>query len=102
MSKRDDALSLLEDKQIITVKPALATLIGLNEAIVLQQVRYWMGISSNERDGAIWVYKTYQEWQEEFPFWSVSTIRRAINSLEKDGLLIWNRSRAKSQCESLV
>ena len=33
MSKRDDALSLLEDKQIITVKPTLATLIGLNEAI---------------------------------------------------------------------
>jgi hypothetical protein len=40
------------------------------------------------RDGAWWVYNTYQDWQNDnFPFWSVATIQRTVSSLEKKGLL---------------
>src|SRR5699024_10582735 len=31
---------------------------------------------------------TYKEWAKQFPFWSESTIRRTVNSLEKQKLLI--------------
>lgn len=72
--------------------PTLATLIGLNEAIVLQQIHYW--VKHNEKDmqnfidGHYWVYNTYEQWHEQFPFWSVMTIRRTMTKLENQKLLI--------------
>lgn len=68
--------------------PVLAKIIGLNEAVFLNQLHYWKQRSKNERDGFVWVYKTYSEWQHELPFWSNATIRRVISSLEKQDLLV--------------
>lgn len=79
---------LLIEERPLQVLPMLAAEIGLNEAIIIQQIHYWLDKSSNFRDEDFWVYKTYKEWQEEFPFWSDSTIRRSITSLEKRNLLI--------------
>jgi hypothetical protein len=78
----------LIDEYPLIILPSLAEEIGLNEAIILQQVHYWMRHSKNVRDGRKWVYKTYDDWQDEFPWWSVSTIRRTIGSLEKSHLLL--------------
>jgi hypothetical protein len=76
------------------VLPTLAVAIGLNEAIVLQQVHFWLTVSKNVRNGRTWVWKTLGEWQAEFPFWSEPTIRRAISTLEELGVLestdLWN------------
>jgi DnaD/phage-associated family protein len=86
---------LLLDEKPILVLPSLAEKIGLNEAIILQQLNYWIQISKHEHEGRKWVYNTYEDWQMQFPFWSISTIRRAISKLEKEGLLIagnFNRS----------
>lgn len=80
--------SLLINEPPLQVLPTLAKRIGLNEAIITQQVHYWLLRSKNKKDGHVWVYKTYVEWQEEFPFWSESTIKRAITSLEKQNVLI--------------
>ncbi|MDQ0242619.1 hypothetical protein J2S09_000155 [Bacillus fengqiuensis] len=77
---------LLEDKPLI-VLPSLALELGLNEAIFLQQLHYWLQGSRNERDGHVWVYNTYGKWQEQFPFWSISTIRRIIGKLETGGYI---------------
>lgn len=84
---------LLIDEPPLQVLPSLAEEIGLNEAIVLQQLHYWTNRSDNvEKDegGAErrWVYKSYSEWEEEFSFWSRSTIRRTITSLREDDLVI--------------
>lgn len=83
---------LLLDEHPLQVMPKLATLIGLNEAIVLQQIHYWLCIKKeNNKDyinGHYWVYNTYEQWKEQFPFWSVGTIRRTITKLENNGLLI--------------
>lgn len=79
---------LLIDESPILVLPSLARKIGLNEAIFIQQLHYWLKDSSNIYEGNKWVYNTYEEWQEQFPFWSVSTIRRIINKLEKEKLII--------------
>ena len=70
----------------------MATAIGLNEAIVLQQVHFWIEIKKNLNqdffDGHYWVYNTYENWQKQIPFLSLSTIRRTFSSLEKSGFLI--------------
>ncbi|MFS0783593.1 conserved phage C-terminal domain-containing protein [Bacillus sp. 1P06AnD] len=78
---------LLDDKPLI-ILPSLAEVIGLNESIILQQLHYWLKESQNFKEGSRWVYNTYGDWQKQFPFWSVSTIRRTITKLESLGLII--------------
>ena len=84
--------NLILDEHPLLVMPRLATLIGLNESIVLQQVHYWLkGKEQRQQDyidGRYWVYNTYEQWQEQFPFWSIMTIRRTMTKLENKGLLI--------------
>lgn len=78
---------LLIDEPPLQVLPSLAREIGLNEAIMLQQIHYWLLKSGNEFEGAKWFYKTLEEWQTEFPFWSTMTIRRTLGSLEKQKII---------------
>lgn len=79
---------LLINEHPLQVLPSLAVAIGLNEAIVLQQVHYWLSRSQHVIDGRPWFYKSLQEWQREFPFWSEKTIRTAIKALRDRGLLL--------------
>ncbi|HGO3442473.1 TPA: DnaD domain protein, partial [Staphylococcus aureus] len=47
-------------------------------------------------DGKTWIFNSYPEWQKQFPFWSLITIKRTIYSLEKQNLLlIGNYNKAK-------
>lgn len=78
---------LLINEPPLQVLPSLAKEIGLNEAIMLQQMHYWLLKSANEFEGAKWFYKTLEEWQTEFPFWSAMTIRRTLGSLEKQKII---------------
>ena len=87
--------NLLIDDYPILVLPTLASEIGLNEAIVLQQMHYWLKKSNHNYDGRRWIYNSYKEWEQHFPFWSNATIRRTISSLEKQELLfIGNYNKA--------
>lgn len=79
---------LLIDESPVLVIPSLAVKIGLNEAMVLQQIHYWAKKKKTAREGFYWVYNSYEAWQEQFPFFSKSTIGRTIRSLEKLDLLI--------------
>lgn len=88
--------NLLIDDYPILVLPKLASEIGLNEAIVLQQMHYWLKKSNHNYDGRRWIYNSFPEWQKHFPFWSVMTIKRAVYSLEKQNLLyVGNYNKAK-------
>nr|MDX5841139.1 replication protein [Bacillus cereus group sp. BfR-BA-01700] len=80
--------NLLIHEEPLIVLPGLAKAIGLNEAIFLQQVHYWLNKSKHQHDGYYWIYNTYDEWLKQFPFWSSATLRRIVNKLEKQGLLI--------------
>lgn len=83
---------LLLDQQPLLVMPQLAAKIGLNESIILQQIHYWNEINkkanNNLRDGHYWTFNSVEGWQEQFPFWSKSTINRTINNLEKMKLVV--------------
>lgn len=86
---------LLIDDYPIQVLPKLAKEIGLNEAIFLQQVHYWLKKSNHLFEGKKWIYNTYEGWNEQFPFWSVMTIRRTVSSLiKKDLILTGNFNKA--------
>jgi hypothetical protein len=81
---------LLIAESPLVILPTLAKLIGINEAIILQQIHYWISnpLNRNIRDGKIWVYNTYEDWLEQFPWWCKETIARTIRSLEKQKVLI--------------
>jgi len=83
---------LLIQESPLTFQPSLAVAIGINEAIVLQQIHYWISNVKNkgyEQDGYKWVYNTYAEWKEtNFPFWSENTIQRIFANLEEMGLVV--------------
>lgn len=85
--------TILFTEQPLVVNRELATIIGLNEAIIIQQVDFFLkgnkAKKHNFHDGRFWTYNTYKDWQEkEFPFLSFRTIERTFKSLEKDGFLI--------------
>ena len=88
-------MTLLYDDKPLVVSPRLAMVVGLNEAIVLQQVHYWTLLNErtkkNCRGGFYWTYNTYAEWQEQFPFWSVDTIKRIFKKLRDANLLVVER-----------
>jgi len=91
---------LLIDEPPLQVLPSLAVAIGLNEAMIVQQVHYWLLTSRHDHDGRTWIYNTVDEWQEQFPFWSKRTIERALAALEKAGYLLvghygeaWDRTK---------
>jgi len=67
----------------LQVLPTLAVAIGLNEALFLQQLHYWLRMSPHVFDGRRWVYNDYKDWHAQFPFWSERTLRRVINRLER-------------------
>ncbi len=85
---------LLINESPLVILPSLAVKIGLNEAIVLQQIHYWLeiikksGDQSKFVDGHWWVYNTIQQWQQQFPFFSTKTVHRILRKLEDDGLII--------------
>lgn len=82
---------LLIPEAPLQLLPHLATRIGLNEAIVLQQIHYWLledCTKPNTQEGKRWVYNTFENWQRDnFPFWSVVTIKRIVASLLEQGLI---------------
>ncbi|WP_288429625.1 conserved phage C-terminal domain-containing protein [uncultured Pantoea sp.] len=82
-------MSLLLKVKPLVVSPELASRIGLNEAIVLQQICYWLEDTTSgvEYDGKRWVYNTIDEWTNQFPFWSSDTVKRALTSLKKRDLI---------------
>ncbi|NRO89301.1 conserved phage C-terminal domain-containing protein [Lactobacillus helveticus] len=82
--------SWLYSKNPLVVDKDLATVIGLNEAITLQQINYWLHVPGGKNvDGKHWIKHTVSEFLEkDFPFWSRNTVRRAIASCEKKGFLL--------------
>lgn len=84
--------NLLLDSHPLIVLPELACAIGLNEAIVLQQVHYWIEHNRKQKrnfhNGRYWVYNSYKEWQKNFPFWCERTVKTTFSKLENSGLLI--------------
>jgi uncharacterized phage protein (TIGR02220 family) len=89
-------MSYLFNENPLVVDRELAVVIGLNEAMVLQQMQYWLKKSDHIHENKAWIYNSVSQWKEQFSFFSESTINRAIKTLETKGLLFigyYNRDK---------
>lgn len=82
--------NLLLDERPLIVLPSLAAMLNsLDEAVILQQIHYWIEKRQNYREGRYWVYNSMENWMRQFPWIkSRTTLTRYFNNLEKKGLLI--------------
>lgn len=80
--------NLLIHEPPLQVLPTLAVKIGLNEAILVQQIHYWLQRSTTTVGGHRWVYNSVARWREQFPFWSEDTIARTLKSLRTSGIVV--------------
>lgn len=89
--------NLLFDERPLVVSPKLAVLLrDLDKAVILQQIHYWLERSTNLKDGYKWVYNSMAEWNKQFPWIAIATLKRKFKSLEDENLLITgNYNRAK-------
>lgn len=84
----------IDKSKTLIVNTDLALVLGdLNEAIVLNQLNYWLEINKkaekNLIDGKYWVYNSYSDWRiNNFPYWSEKTIQRTFTRLENKGVVL--------------
>lgn len=90
MSEYINENTVIEDYPIL-VLPKLAVAIGLEEAMVVQQL-YWLlknPANGKNLDGEKWIFNTAQQWVDQyFPFWCISTVKRTFQQLERMGLVM--------------
>ncbi len=85
--------NILFDETPIVVSRKLAQIIGLDEAVIVQQIHYWLqnNIKNNKnyKKGRYWAYSTTEKWLErDFPFFKTRTFHRLISNLKKKGIII--------------
>lgn len=79
----------------------IACKIGLQEAIVLQQIEYW--IKTNEKaeknfhDDHYWTFNSLEDWARQFPFWSKKTTQRTLEKLREQKILITSNEYNRRQ-----
>lgn len=86
---------LLINERPLQVLPSLVKATSLQEAVVLQQIQYWITINerggNRERhyhEGRWWTYSTAEEWSDQFSFWGESTVRKWLGRLRERGVLL--------------
>ncbi len=84
---------LLFNEEPITINRLGARVLGLNEAIVVQQIHYWLEINrkaqKNFYENRYWTYNTYEQWTtENFNFWSKRTVQRIFKKLFDSKILL--------------
>lgn len=82
MSYPKEGSILLIQESPMQFLPTLAMVTSEACALFAQQLQYWLQHSRNVREGRRWVYNTLEEWSLQFPWWSVSKLRRVITMLQ--------------------
>lgn len=81
---------LINDRPLV-VLPALVQLVGLERALILQQVHFLCSLPEGGTviGGRKYTYQTYEEWRDKyFPFWGTANLRKHITELQNEGYLI--------------
>ena len=73
---------------------------GLEEAVMLHNFIFWIRHNhanrKNQHDGRTWTYNTLEAFRELFPFWSVKQIRRILDSLLEQRVLVKGNHNARA------
>jgi len=99
MSEKVQAPHLLDEPPIL-IYPTLAVALGINKAVVFQQLHFLLNAQKTAKNKYTyvadehgverwWVYNSYPEWQRDyFPWLSTSTLKGIFVSLEGDKLVL--------------
>ncbi len=93
---------IIEDRPIM-FSPKLAKAVGVNKAIILQQIHYWAKEVNEKaekesvyRENYYWTKRTVKEWHEgELNFISERQLKRLFKSMEEEGLIVIDSFNAK-------
>jgi hypothetical protein len=73
---------------------------GLDEAVMLHNFIFWIRHNranrKNQYDGRTWTYNTLEAFRELFPFWTVKQIRRILDSLLDQRVLVKANHNARA------
>ena len=76
----------------IPLDPALAEVFGVNGALVIQQLHHLVRINHGREghvfNGLTWVWETYEEWNQQFPWMSIGTVRNTLDRLVDQGIVM--------------
>lgn len=65
---------------------------GVEEAILIHSFQFWIdhnrANSQHFHDGRTWSYNTLQAFAKQFPYWTTKQVRRAVDSLVRQGVLV--------------
>lgn len=80
-------------KTPLSIKKEIENEIGLNGAVILQKLHFWLEKNKKEQrnyiDGKFWTYNSIRAWQEDYFYYlSFSTVKRAFAKLEKAEYII--------------
>lgn len=84
------------EQKMLPVPPKLAAAIGVDEALVLQRLHFWLvkGESSDYGtvvNGVRWIYNTLDAWLQQFIFFSKWRLRQALKNLRQLGLVLFSQ-----------
>jgi len=88
---------LLINEPPLQALPSLACLVGINGAIILQQVHYWLQVSEHQIEGYTWIYNSYDKWAKQFKWLKPRGVQYQILELEKSGYLITRQFKYKAK-----
>lgn len=82
---------LTSDPTVKIVPDDLAILIGVDQTMMLCQIDFWVQNHHDDehcKDGRYWIYETYDDWVEQFPYWGKTKIRDILRKLKEKNLII--------------
>lgn len=89
-------LEYLKKTRLLVLDTNLAKAIGEKQAIILQQINFWVQHNKEKEtnfiDGRYWCYNSLQEWQKEnFEHMTLKTVERCLEDLRKNEVVIARR-----------
>ncbi|MGN7477255.1 conserved phage C-terminal domain-containing protein [Solibacillus silvestris] len=81
-------MNFLVNENQLFVSPSLAARIGVQEALLLQQLHYRLLKQGVEKEGQIWYCQTHHNWTKQLVFWNVPKIRRMFLKLEQFQIVV--------------
>ncbi len=77
------------------IKEEVIHAVGLNAATIFSKIEYWTDKCGKEIDNRRWIYNSYATWQQQFSFFSKSTLQRAFKTLIETKLIFAKKMNAK-------
>lgn len=96
----------LHSSRPVTFDPGLAQLLGITEAIILNQFHWWLEENrrrgQNLHDGRYWTYNSLAAWHKDyFPYMPFNGMRLALDRLRKKGILLAGKYNREKRDQTL-